>query len=161
MMEHLHPTLRIVFYICFLVAGIVFFFWLRELDLTFMVTYRIPVGILIATAGIMLGALFGFSVYQSYRSPDGKKQVSIANYVPSILFAAACVLAIVIGFIEIPHKLIAYWHAAQQMPKNFTLVTDRALSVLSASFVWPFLAFMFITYYLEARERRQAAPASN
>jgi len=143
-----------------LVAGAVFFFWLRELDLTFLATYRIPIGILVAVAGITLGILVVLPVGQRTSVLAGLSVIAIPRSIATFFLLLSYIALTIIFLTKIRVQLLEYWRAAQHLPANMATLTGILLSLLFAAFV----SGCFFTFgLLVVREmwlQRRAARAS-
>jgi len=134
-MEHRRNIGReLILSFCLLVAGAVVFFWLRELDLTFLATYRIPIGVLVALAGIALGILSGLSVGQRGSVLAGLSVIMIPRAIAIFLLLLGSVAGTIILLTEVRVQLLKYGQAAQHLPANATEVTGILLSLLVFTF---------------------------
>jgi|GEM_PF-2259906 len=160
-MEH-HRNLGREFALCFclLVAGAVVFFWLRELDLTFLATYRIPIGILIAVSGITLGILAGLSVGQRTSVLAGLSVIAIPRSIAIFLLLLGAIAGTVIFLKEIRDQLLDYWRTAQHLPANTTEVTGILLSLLLAASVSGYAFTFGLLIIREVWIQRRAARTS-
>lgn len=134
-----------------LVAAAVLFFWLRELNLAFLATYRILVGIIVMFAGITLGILFGVFGFRN----RGIFKV-LRQYAPLGFFLFSYAFAGIGAIWVIIDKLLAYWAVAQRTPLNLTALTGALIMLLLDALIFSYFVVPVYFLYKEIRLKRQS-----
>lgn len=140
------------------VAFLVVFFWLRELNLQFLATYRILVGLVVAAAGITLGVLFSLL---ATRNNGEQLWKYLPKFAPLWFFALGFLLFIIMSFVIIPEQLISYWHTAGQVPLNLTDVSRQLMKLLTDSIVFSYMSAFGVSVIRKMLVRKQATPEAN
>jgi hypothetical protein len=129
------------------IAVLVVFFWLRELDLSFLATYRALVLPLVVVAGILLGHAFGkLSGHRVVNLDEAtRKKLEQMSWFPQP-FGAWLLLVVGIGImlLSVPSALLQYWQLAGHTPLLIPPLTQSLLVVLW----WTLIATELITHNL-------------
>jgi len=129
-----------------IIAVVVIFFWLRELDLTFLATYRVLVLPVVIAGGVLIGLGSGRIVGRSIaENATARKKLAYALMVP-LRTVAWFMLVVAIGMLvtRVPSAVWSFWRATGQSPLDLHAITKDLARLL----LWTYSGVYLATPYL-------------
>ncbi|MHB9026171.1 MAG: hypothetical protein ACYC7E_18695 [Armatimonadota bacterium] len=102
-----------------MIAGAVVIFWLREIDLSFLVRLRHLVLPLVVLSGIVLGVGMGLQL--------GKDRIGASERLP---LAVISIVGALFLLFPISGCVSAYWQASERVPVSLPAITEALFNLL-------------------------------
>ncbi|HOF88232.1 MAG TPA: hypothetical protein PLZ36_09055 [Armatimonadota bacterium] len=153
----------IVMTVSIVVASLVIFFWLRELDLSFLIRCRAPVALLVLLAGAAIGVKVGIST-----SPNVFADVQDVRTAGHTIFGTPILYWFLVmmllsgvstGFFLLPSALATFWNLHESAKGPSRLLTESLSGILGYASLSLTGFTMFYIGLRQLRKNKRAVPA--